>query len=66
MSPAIPRMKCPVCGAEMNPHAEKIVEPRSPAEAAKADWTVGGLVEEIHQCPACGGVESRISPAGDE
>ncbi|HJR58293.1 MAG TPA: hypothetical protein VJ813_02800 [Vicinamibacterales bacterium] len=43
----------------MNPHAEKPVVPLTEAEATVADWAVGGLVEEVHQCPQCGGVQSR-------
>ncbi len=57
----IPRMKCPGCGDEMNPHAEKLVAPCTPSEAAAVDWALGGLVEEIHQCPSCGRVGSRLS-----
>jgi hypothetical protein len=45
----------------MNPHAEKVVAPRTAAEAAHADPALGGVVEEFHQCPACGRVESRLS-----
>lgn len=55
----IGRMKCPACGAQMNPHAEKPTLPVDASEAARVDWGVGGVVEEIHQCPACGRVESR-------
>jgi hypothetical protein len=58
---SIERMKCPECGAEMNPHAEKLIAPRTFSEAEAADWDVGGIVEEIHQCPACGWVESRTA-----
>jgi predicted RNA-binding Zn-ribbon protein involved in translation (DUF1610 family) len=55
----IARMLCPGCGAVMNPHAEKPVEPPGGADAPHVDWMVGGAVEEVHQCPACGWVESR-------
>jgi predicted RNA-binding Zn-ribbon protein involved in translation (DUF1610 family) len=57
----IARMNCPECGAEMNPHAEKPVEPLTRVEAARADWVLGGMIEEIHECPRCGRVESRPS-----
>jgi hypothetical protein len=53
-------MKCPACGAEMNPHAEKLIAPRTRSEAAAIDGAMGGIVEEIHQCPFCGRVESRL------
>jgi ribosomal protein S27AE len=58
----IARIACGACGTEMNPHAEKAVAPLTSAEAARADWAAGGLVEEIHQCPRCGRVESRRAP----
>ena len=50
-------MKCPKCGAEMNCHAEKPVDPLSAKEDAAA--AQGALVEEIHLCPRCGFAESR-------
>jgi hypothetical protein len=43
----------------MNQHAEKLVEPRSAADAAAIDTALGGLIEEVHTCPRCGRVESR-------
>jgi predicted RNA-binding Zn-ribbon protein involved in translation (DUF1610 family) len=57
----IVRMRCDGCGVQMNPHAEKPAAPVTAAEAARADWALGGLVEEIHHCPACGRVQSRRS-----
>jgi C4-type Zn-finger protein len=56
---SIERMRCPVCGAVMNPHAEKPAVPVNAIEAAKADWILGGVIEQVHQCPVCGRVESR-------
>ena len=53
------RMTCGACDATMNPHAEKVVVPVTDEEAATVDWAVGGVVEEIHQCPRCGGIQSR-------
>jgi predicted RNA-binding Zn-ribbon protein involved in translation (DUF1610 family) len=58
-SPRIARMTCPGCGAEMNPHAEKPVVPMPDVETSRVDWALGVLLEEVHQCPACGWVESR-------
>jgi len=54
-------MKCPECGVEMNYHAEKLIDPRSPEEAAKVDPALGGILEEMHTCPECGMAHSRLS-----
>ena len=51
-------MTCALCGATMNAHAEKPVVPISAEEARRAD-PVMGLIEEVHQCPHCGAVQSR-------
>ena len=49
-------LACEVCGAAMNHHANKPVDPRSPEEAA------AGLVTlEAHRCPACGHAETRVA-----
>lgn len=52
------RMRCEKCGAEMNRHAAKLVEPRSADEAASADPALGGVIAEVHACPSCGGIKS--------
>jgi hypothetical protein len=52
-------MFCDSCGARMNPHAEKPVIPDADDDGDRVDWAVGGLIEEIHQCPGCGRVQSR-------
>jgi predicted RNA-binding Zn-ribbon protein involved in translation (DUF1610 family) len=52
-------MVCTPCGATMNHHAEKLVEPTSRAEAQKMDPRLGGLIEEAHTCPQCGSGSSR-------
>jgi hypothetical protein len=52
-------MMCDFCGARMNPHAEKLVVPDGDADGGTVDWALGGLIEEIHQCPRCGNVQSR-------
>jgi hypothetical protein len=52
-------MFCVFCGARMNPHAEKAVVPDGDAEGGRVDWALGGLIEEIHQCPRCANVQSR-------
>ena len=56
-------MTCPACGAEMNRHAEKLVTPAGPADEAWVDPVLGGIVEELYACPACGSSASRrVSP----
>jgi len=47
-------MICPYCGAEMNQHGEKLMEPRTAEEALRMDPKLGALVEEFHTCPKCG------------
>jgi len=54
-------MRCPKCGAEMNRHAEKLVFAAGSGEASDADEVLGGVVEEMYGCPACGHVEARRS-----
>jgi ribosomal protein S27AE len=51
-------MICPMCGATMNQHAEKVVY-TGDATAAGVDAALGGVVEEMHACPRCGYVTSR-------
>ena len=53
------KMMCSMCGAEMNHHADKLLEPRSAADMKHIDSALGGLIEETHSCPGCGNVESR-------
>jgi predicted RNA-binding Zn-ribbon protein involved in translation (DUF1610 family) len=53
------RLKCPKCGAEMNHHADKLVEPITREDVADVDPALGGVIEEMHGCPRCGNVESR-------
>jgi len=55
------RMRCPKCGAMMNHHADKLVEPVDRRQAAHVDPALGGVVLETHGCPACGHVEVRRS-----
>jgi len=52
-------MKCPVCGHEMNHHADKLTY-SSPGEPGYTPL-FGGSVEELHQCPNCGASASRLS-----
>ena len=48
------KMICPYCGAEMNQHGEKLMEPTTREEALRMDPELGALVEEFHTCPKCG------------
>lgn len=53
------KLICPKCGAEMNHHADKLIycdEGRSPATS---DPSLGGVIEETHNCPGCGAIASR-------
>ena len=52
-------MICPPCGATMNHHAEKLVDPRTAEEAKQMDPKLGGILEEFHTCPRCGSTSSR-------
>jgi ribosomal protein S27AE len=53
------KMICPKCRAEMNHHADKLVDPITPDDRKHFNPDLGGVVKEMHYCPACGGVESR-------
>lgn len=53
------KMQCPQCGVDLNHHAEKLVYPTCPEDAAKVNPALGGIVEEIHTCPECGKSHSR-------
>lgn len=53
-------MICPVCGAQMNHHADKV---DYSVEDASDDPVFGGVLEEVHTCRHCGRVELRDSSA---
>ena len=55
------KMICPKCGAEMNHHADKLVDPVKADDIRHVNPSLGGVVEEMHACPKCGGVESRLA-----
>ena len=59
MTSQIVPMTCEGCGEPMNAHAEKPVVPVSADEAERADRGLGLLIEEVHQCPRCGAIQSR-------
>jgi len=52
-------MACTKCGVELNRHAEKLVDPIDPREAAAVDPALGGILEEFYTCPECGKGEAR-------
>ena len=56
-------MRCPVCGTEMNRHAEKIVYTGSGDPDETGDPVLGGTIEEFHTCPVCGAAASRRESA---
>lgn len=53
------KMICKECGDPMNHHADKLVDPVSPKEAAHMDAALGGIIEEMHYCAQCGLGDSR-------
>ena len=50
-------MICPKCGAEMNHHADKI---DYASEGEPVDTAFGGVLNQIHTCPKCGHIETRV------
>ncbi len=52
------KMICPRCKVEMNHHCDKIVYNAS-ADEGGTDPGLGGIIEEFHTCPECGGGASR-------
>ena len=53
------RIRCPGCGEEMNRHAEKVDYTAGLAEPQAVDPDLGGVVQELHQCPNCGNIVAR-------
>lgn len=53
------KMTCEECDAEMNYHAEKVDYSSDAGEAGAFDADFGGVVEEVHSCPACGKTKTR-------
>jgi len=54
-------MICPACGVEMNYHADKIDYTAALTHPDKMDPDLGGMLEEVHTCPKCGGTEVRMA-----
>jgi len=52
---------CATCKRETNHHAEKLVHPTGSVDDGYLDPILGGIVEEVHACPACGTGASRRS-----
>ena len=44
----------------MNHHADKLRY----EDSRTADHGLGGIVEEVHTCPRCGNVETRVADEG--
>jgi ribosomal protein S27AE len=53
------KMICPDCGVEMNHHCDKLVYTTGSHDGGQIDPELGGLIEEFHACPKCGGGGSR-------
>jgi len=54
-------MICSRCGGEMNHHADKLVYSTEKSVVAKKELSLGGLIEETHNCPGCGAIASRVA-----
>jgi ribosomal protein S27AE len=48
------RMRCPACGAAMNPHAYKVDYAAASKDPGTVDKDFFGIVEEFNKCPKCG------------
>lgn len=53
------KMICSDCGVEMNHHCDKMVYNVDTHDTGKIDSSLGGVIEEFHSCPKCGGGASR-------
>ena len=53
------KMICSKCQVEMNHHCDKIVY-QAGMDDAGTDLGLGGIIEEFHACPQCGGGASRL------
>jgi len=52
-------MICPRCRVEINHHWDKIMYNVDTRDAGKTEPGLGGIIEEFHICPKCGGAASR-------
>jgi hypothetical protein len=46
----------------MNHHADKVDYTVGHTASRAVDPTLGGVVQQVHQCPSCGDVELRPAP----
>lgn len=60
------KMLCPDCDVEMNQHAEKIDYAAALDDPEAMDDELGGILEEVHSCPACGQTHLRKGASGKE
>jgi ribosomal protein S27AE len=56
------KMICSRCRVEMNHHCDKLVY-ATDSQATHGDEVLGGVMEEFHTCPNCGGAGSRHAGA---
>jgi NAD(P)H-dependent FMN reductase len=54
-------MSCPKCGTAMNQHATKVDYSAAHQMPAAVDPDFQGVLQEVHQCPACGNIQLRAS-----
>ena len=59
MAKAKKKMICPDCQVDMNHHCDKVVFSMHTPPAGSVDLSLGGVIEEFHTCPKCGGGASR-------
>ena len=64
MSGSQTQVPCPKCGTPMNRQAQKLVEPRSRAEAQGMDAALGGVLQDVYACPNCGWIASGPADEG--
>ena len=56
---------CPHDGTGMNRHAEVVLDPLEPTDAARVDRVLGGVIDDVYACPVCGHEEHRPVIPGD-
>ena len=57
-------MRCPLCGNEIDHHADKVDYTAALDHPAAADAAFGGVLEEVFTCPHCAHIEMRPAAEG--
>jgi ribosomal protein S27AE len=58
------KIRCPMCGALMNHHADKLVTVTDGDSVAAFDPVLNGVIQQTHTCPVCANVEFRVQTPG--